>query len=436
MPRVLRPGQQVRQYKILRELSKGNFALSYEAVHDAGNRVFFKQYKSPTSEVSWYRGFIKHQKDLGERLKGSRAQKLALQVVEAFEEVVGTKTFFQVFEFFDGGKDLKTRIEEFRARPRSVPWEDRLTYAKVFLAGLAMLHEDARIVHCDLKPENVYLVRDDKLTTGFQVKLIDMDFSILQDKKAPWHGYENYVGSPCYQSPEHLKSELAPGPESDVFTAALILHDLLGSGNPYAAEEDYARMVSSYRAPRIAFQGPLEAPVKANYVVDLLHRALDPEGGRRPSARELHLALLGRSAPVIADVKKDRPVKKLVEKEKPPKKEPEVVRVEKVRATGTMLRLIHAPEKFLEFHAGRTAIGSRLGNTLGEDGRFLDEIQFTIIHQGDGCWRVLPAADTTNETLLNGKKIIAETPLKAGDVLAVGREAKKVQRLPLIVHLE
>ena len=49
------------------------------------------------------------------------------------------------------------------------------------MAGIAGLHE-SRVVHADLKPPNVYLIRDPSIAAGYQLKLIDMDFSVLADR--------------------------------------------------------------------------------------------------------------------------------------------------------------------------------------------------------------------------------------------------------------
>ena len=73
---------------------------------------------------------------------------------------------------------------------------------------------------------NVYLIRDPSLGAGYQLKLIDMDFSVLADHRAPWHGYQGYVGSDNYRSPEHLTRGAMPGLASDVFTCGLILYEL------------------------------------------------------------------------------------------------------------------------------------------------------------------------------------------------------------------
>ena len=72
------------------------------------------------------------------------------------------------------------------------------------MAGIAALHE-AKIVHADLKPANAYLIQDPTIAAGYQLKLIDMDFSLLADRRAPWHGHQGYVGTDNYRSPEHMR---------------------------------------------------------------------------------------------------------------------------------------------------------------------------------------------------------------------------------------
>jgi hypothetical protein len=47
---------------------------------------------------------------------------------------------------------------------------------------------------------------------------------------------------------------------------------------------------------------------------------------------------------------------------------------------------------------------------------------------------VAPVAGTPNETLLNGEILAAPRPLHDGDVLAVGRKAKGIVKLPLTVR--
>ena len=45
-----------------------------------------------------------------------------------------------------------------------------------------------------------------------------------------------------------------------------------------------------------------------------------------------------------------------------------------------------------------------------------------------------PVAETTNETLVNGEALIAPRALRQGDLIAVGRQAKGVIKMPLTVR--
>ena len=60
--------------------------------------------------------------------------------------------------------------------------------------------------------------------------------------------------------------------------------------------------------------------------------------------------------------------------------------------------------------------------------------QLVLERLPDRRWQVAPVAGTPNETLVNGEAIVAPRPLRDGDVLAVGRQAKGITKLPLTVR--
>ncbi len=68
---------------------------------------------------------------------------------------------------------------------------------------------------------------------------------------------------------------------------------------------------------------------------------------------------------------------------------------------------------------------------LGAEGEFWDNRQCVLERRAGNHWVVSPVAGTTNETLLNGKTLTAPQGLCHGDLIAVGRQAKGVIRLPL-----
>jgi serine/threonine protein kinase len=252
----LKIGDALRGYRVTKVFGPGAMAISYAAQSADGRKIFLKQYKSPAPTVVWYGPFVDYQQELAARVRTGKAAHYAVRLVDAFEERWGGPTYFQAYEFVEHGGDLQQILDEERAvheQTGRAPvsdadvWARHVTWAKVFLAGIAALHE-SKVAHADLKPPNVYLIRDPTIGAGYQLKLIDMDFSVLADRRAPWHGYQGYVGSDNYRSPEHLTRGQVPGLASDVFTCGLILHELLAGVHPYWREDqaEYAALVRTH----------------------------------------------------------------------------------------------------------------------------------------------------------------------------------------------
>ena len=258
MAKKLKVGDRIRQYRVTKVFGPGMMAISYGAEAPTGEKVFLKQYKSPAPTVVWYKAFVAYQNELGARVRNGRAAQFAVRQVDAFEEVWGGPCYFQAFEFVENGADLQQMLDEERELHRRTKspatrdpavWARHVTWAKVFMTGIAALHE-SKIVHADLKPANAYLIQDPTISSGYQLKLIDMDFSLLADRRAPWHGHQGYVGTDNYRSPEHMARGSVPGLASDVFTCGLMLYELLAGYHPYWTDDqaEYAKLVQSHAA--------------------------------------------------------------------------------------------------------------------------------------------------------------------------------------------
>jgi eukaryotic-like serine/threonine-protein kinase len=245
MAKKLKVGDTVRGYRIVKIFGPGMMAISYAAKGPAGEKVFFKQYKSPAPTVVWYPAFVAYQKELAARVRRGKAAHFAVRQLAAFEERWGGRCYFQAYEFVENGGDLQSALDREREqhqRTKSAParepavWARHVTWAKVLTAAVAALHE-SNVVHADLKPANAYLIEDSTIGAGYQLKLIDMDFSLLTDQRAPWHGFQAYVGTDNYRSPEHLTRGAVPSTASDVFTCGLMLYELLAGQHPYFCDE-------------------------------------------------------------------------------------------------------------------------------------------------------------------------------------------------------
>lgn len=312
MAKKLKVGDRLRGYTVTKVFGPGAMAISYAAQAPDGRKIFLKQYKSPAPTVVWYSAFVDYQQELAARVRSGKAANYAVRLVDAFEEAWGGPTYFQAYEFVEHGGDLQQLLDAERAEhertarsPLLDPavWARHVTWAKVLLAGVAALHE-SRVVHADLKPPNAYLIRDESLGAGYQLKLIDLDFSVLPDRRAPWHGHQGYVGSDNYRSPEHLARGGVPGPASDVFTCGLMLHELLAGAHPYWREDqaEYARLARAHAAPPPVLAGVMPAPAENAAVSRALHRCLSPDPAITRARRRRREHSRSHAPPVRTDV--------------------------------------------------------------------------------------------------------------------------------------
>jgi hypothetical protein len=458
MAKKLKVGDTIRGYRITKVFGPGMMAISYGAQAPSGAKVFFKQYKSPAPTVVWYGAFVAYQKELSARVRDGKAAHFAVRQVDAFEERWGGPCYFQAYEFVENGADLEQMLDTERERHRltkSAPtrdpavWARHVTWARVLMSAIASLHE-SKIVHADLKPANAYLVEDATIGSGYQLKLIDMDFSLLADRRAPWHGFQAYVGTDNYRSPEHLTRGAVPGLASDVFTCGLMLHELLAGQHPYWSDDqaEYGRRVMAWSAKPPALVGTMPAPASNAEVSAALHRCLSPDAAARPTAAELRAVLSGRgprpeaaraaaagtAAPAAAGGTRAASGTSGTPATAPRAAAPGTPAAAAARGgepiASNSLELLGPDGRALQIGV-RTVLGKALVRQFGPDGEYWDNRQCVLERSAAGQWLVSPVDETTNETLVNGQALTAPRALRHGDVIAVGRQAKNVAKMPL-----
>ena len=299
-------GKVIHGYTMLEEAHEGSNSVWGKAKSPTGQTVFFKKYTSPSSMFDdWYQGYVDYQKEIKRRIdqisitdsKG-RNTGPTYRFIEFFEQMgpdgvpedQKCQDYYQVLEYIDGAKDLATYLES-----PDTTWNDRKTFASVFMFAMKTLHSDqVKIIHTDLKPKNILLIPTQKSdgSSTYQIKIIDLDVSLLSDKRAPWHETGEYIGSPGYYSPEHLRGQV-PTEKSDVFTCGLILYEILATeGHPYNGISELAKY-EEYSVPVPHLRGTYGSSEKDAAVANMLHRMLDPNPDNRPTAIEVQRVLIG-----------------------------------------------------------------------------------------------------------------------------------------------
>lgn len=425
MPRLPQPGNCINGYTIVRHINSGAMANAYEAVSADGTRVFFKQYKSPSVAVHWFRAFAEHNQELNRRIGSPELQRFCVRNIASFESRFGVPTFFQVFEFIEGGHDLGTILSRAHASPNSLSWEQRLIMAKVIMASIRQLHEK-KVVHGDLKPPNIQMIKDETIKVGYQPKLIDMDRSVLEDQRAPWHGHESYVGTPRYFSPEHFEGQV-PERASDVFTCGIILYEMLAQGHPFPAddEEGYKSAVKQNAPPPPKLQGSLRDEVSSKILTDVLQRCLCLNKARRPTALEVAHALNGQITEGATPGLELEPPK---ENRKPSKALPPTPLEVKLRTL-----TFRGPLGSVRLNV-RTSLGRHLLRQVNEEAVHADPHQFSVEPRG-GDWWIIPSAEAHALTTVNDTGLDSPAMLKDGDTIGLrGRKTGK-SVMKISVHL-
>ncbi|KAG8075856.1 hypothetical protein GUJ93_ZPchr0006g45849 [Zizania palustris] len=110
-------------------------------------------------------------------------------------------------------------------------WDTRFNIALGTAKGLAYLHQDcdSKIIHCDIKPENVLL--DD----NFLAKVSDFGLAKLMTREQS-HVFTTLRGTRGYLAPEWL-TNYAISEKSDVYSYGMVLLEIIGGRKSYNPAE-------------------------------------------------------------------------------------------------------------------------------------------------------------------------------------------------------
>ena len=275
------------KFKALKDGSQGAESFYGPGIDLLQNKkVFLKKYYIPGPRSKWFDEFVEYQNQIQERIaNSSNAKQLIVGINRYFLDE--RRFFWQAIEYIENSRDLKKYLDS-----NDITWEQRKTFARVFMFAMDVLHRELRLVHGDLKPANLLLIPE--ANDNYRIKLIDFDMPILLDEpNIPWSKDEGYIGSAGYYSPEHKRGE-RPNEKSDIFTCGIILYELLTkNGHPFAGE-DITNTYNTNLAPEPYLLGHFDSPQQDESIAAILRRMLEPNPDDRPTAKEVHDVLTSK----------------------------------------------------------------------------------------------------------------------------------------------
>ncbi len=268
------------QFLVERRLGRGGMATVYLGQDQAGTPVAIKvMLPQLASEASFLERFLREVE-----ATRSLTHKNVVQVLGAGEQ---DGLPYLVCEYVEGGS-LETMLEEC---PR-LALDLALEIGVQLFEGLAHAHQQG-IIHRDLKPANLLL------TTGGVLKVADFGVAKVAGASSLTRTGALF-GTPAYMSPEQAQG-LHVDARSDLFSAGVIVYELLTGINPHKTEDPSAALLRvQLGVPPIAELDPTVPPEVEVVIEKLLEREPD---ARYQSAVEA----LGALLPLVAEVRGKQP---------------------------------------------------------------------------------------------------------------------------------
>ena len=157
--------------------------------------------------------------------------------------------------------------------------EDIIGLGAQMAAALAALHE-ARIIHCDIKPENVFVL--DKRAWGSLPQLKVIDFGVSRSLDEGLADDASIAGTPAYMAPEQWKGR--PTLASDVYSLGCMLYELITGETPF--DGSLPQLMHAHLSQRPARLTWLRAGVPIE-LERLILRALAKDPAHRPTMAEM-----------------------------------------------------------------------------------------------------------------------------------------------------
>ena len=200
----------LEDYKIVRCVGKGSFGKVYLCRHIRENRHYCMKCIKLTNIPAAERAACRHEVKLMQRLSHPNI----VGYKDSFFAKRGTQLCI-VMTYCDGG-DLSERVKRQTRTGRRFK-EDQILHWFVQIAlGLHFMHEN-RVLHRDLKTQNIFLLGNGRLVLG--------DLGISKVLEGTQNFAQTCIGTPYYMSPELFKNK-PYNHKSDVWALGCILYEL------------------------------------------------------------------------------------------------------------------------------------------------------------------------------------------------------------------
>ncbi len=218
------------RYILLSIIGVGGMAVVFSAFDkETGNTVAVKMLREDSDDVREFPAF----KSQFVNEAGALAKLSHNGIVRFYDSSLKSSPMFFVMEYVDG-----ITLKDYMSRKRVLTQSETIDFSMQLLSILAHLHSKG-IVHCDIKPHNVILMKNGKLKlTDFGIARVP---GVILDLPA-----DRAVGTVYYVSPEQAEGKVLDH-RSDLYSLGIMMYEMASGKLPFMSNDidKVARMQSS-----------------------------------------------------------------------------------------------------------------------------------------------------------------------------------------------
>lgn len=208
----------VGKYTIKHPIGSGGWGIVYHGIHRALNMpVAIKMLKHDMAMEPLFLDTFRREAQIIARLNHPN-------IVQIYDIDEIYRTIFIIMEYLEG-EPLRTILQ----RCGSLSVLETVIYLKQILGGLQYAHAQG-IIHRDVKPENIFVLRDGR------TKILDFGLAAPTGEEDL-----NLHGTLYYASPEQIQGEPEDA-RSDIYALGILAYELLCGERPYP-EDDFRRLM-------------------------------------------------------------------------------------------------------------------------------------------------------------------------------------------------
>jgi WD40 repeat protein len=265
-----RVGQHLGNYQLIRLIGRGGFAEVYLGTH-----IYLDM---PAAIKVLHAQLAREDAEQFRREARTIARLVHPNIVRVLEFGIEETTPFLVVDYAPNGT-----LRKLYPKGTKLPLATVVSHVNQVAEALQYAH-DQKIIHRDVKPENMLLGR------RYEVLLSDFGIALVAQSTRQLHGEENMqdmAGTIAYMAPEQIQSRAVPA--SDQYSLAVVAYEWLGGERPFQGSFTEIAVKHTLVAPPPLREKVPELPVEVETVI-MKALSKDPEQ-RFPTVKAFASAL-------------------------------------------------------------------------------------------------------------------------------------------------